>query len=216
MPSRDSELEAVLFELDERCVWLGLNDAGGVRYRVPDSSPEGVPRDLLDRIRARKADLAALLKQLDPLPKWANPVPFVSRNLEIFWLRAAVAPLTRFEIAGRSYYRLTPRVRLWIDAALRQAKDAAKSCEEWAKFNRRGSRFCATAWMVDHFRPDQFERAGRLPVELPKLRPGEVLMPQGLIEPLAVKSRRYFASGSAIPILTAKPLAEELPEVLAA
>lgn len=197
-------LESVLSECDERLVYLALDKYGGIRADVPDLSPDGLPGDLANRLREHREEIVELL-EAHPR-KYAGYVPFVALNLDSLWINDTVAPLTLFDDhAGRTFYRLTPRLWHFINAALDRAEANATKPDR-VKIQRRRDGLRVQGWIDRVYRPDQIERAKRFTDILPTLRPGETLIHPGLIQRKAMASRNRFANGSGTPIKFPLPL----------
>ena len=161
-------LEPALAACDDLGITIRM-EAGKLIWRAGDA---GFPDDVRAALRQHRAALAAVLTD-HPRPD-PDPVLFVARNLDV---AAYPLDLTRTVpavwSAGRPYYRLTPRVWVWLAQAVDhlaagpQGAPPGFNVAEAADLvaNRLGR------WVGAHYRPDQIRRAVRLARPLPELVP---------------------------------------------
>lgn len=160
-------LESILSGCDDLGASLRLADDGKVSVRWgDDDSP-----DLLDKLRAHRAAVVELLRnhpRTDPDPVW-----FVGKNLDVVAHGLAIVPTTVAVWHGdRPYYRLTPRVYVWLASALdtkwhsltpyqRQEAAVLAACDQLTAL---------CGYVAAYFRPDQIARAWRRRQDMPTVK----------------------------------------------
>ncbi len=158
-------LEDILARCDD--AGLSLRSADGRHIRV---YAEDLPDDLRDLIRSNRT---AILMHLSNHPRPdPDPVWFVAKNLDVVAHGLAIVPtMVAVWHGDRPYYRLTPRVYVWLASALDtkwhsltpyQLQEAAvlAACDQLTAL---------CGYVAAYFRPDQIARAWRRRQDMPSV-----------------------------------------------